>query len=120
MLVKIYLLPVDGQKHYSPPEIIGTQTVHCAGKLDPAHISTSFAERRNFLIRTGLISLGPTIKLDHFSGGRSASGPPRIGYTVAQYLDNRDLPRELNRLFEVRPRGLRRRETRFTVPTGSG
>ena len=37
MPVTIYRQPVDGQKHYSPPEIIGTQTVRCAGKLDPAH-----------------------------------------------------------------------------------
>jgi hypothetical protein len=68
MLVKVYRQPVDGQMHYSPPEIIGTQTVRCAGKLDPAHISTRFAKRRNFSMRTGLIGLGPTIKLDHFSG----------------------------------------------------
>lgn len=50
-LVKIYGQPVEGQKRYSPADIIGTETKCCAGKPDPKHISTSFVERNNLTMR---------------------------------------------------------------------
>lgn len=50
-LIKIYGQPVEGQKRYSPPEIIGTETNCCTGSPDPAHISTSFVERQNLTMR---------------------------------------------------------------------
>jgi hypothetical protein len=53
-LVKIYGQTVEGQKRYSPPQIIGTETHCCTGTPDPAHVSTSFAERSNLSIRMGL------------------------------------------------------------------
>jgi IS1 family transposase len=54
MLVKLYGQPVDGQKRYSPAQIIGLRKHCCSGKPDPKHISTSFAERNNLTMRMGL------------------------------------------------------------------
>lgn len=54
MLVKIYGQAPEGQRRYSPPQIIGTETECCTGNPDPKHISTSYAERSNLSIRMGL------------------------------------------------------------------
>ena len=54
MLIKIYGQPVEGQKRYSPPQIIGTETHCCTGNPDPKHISTSYAERQNLSMRMGM------------------------------------------------------------------
>lgn len=54
MLIKIYGQPVEGQKRYSPPQIIGTQTHCCTGAPDPKHVSTSYAERQNLSMRMGM------------------------------------------------------------------
>jgi IS1 family transposase len=51
MLIKIYGEPIKGQKRYSPPEIVGTQTICCSGKPNPKHISTRYAERQNLTMR---------------------------------------------------------------------
>jgi IS1 family transposase len=53
-LIKIYGQTDEGQRRYSPPQIIGTETHCCTGNPDPKHISTSFAERSNLSIRMGL------------------------------------------------------------------
>jgi IS1 family transposase len=54
MLVKIFGQTPEGQRRYSPPQIVGTETICCTGRPDPKHISTSFAERSNLSIRMGL------------------------------------------------------------------
>ncbi|HLF58556.1 MAG TPA: IS1 family transposase [Alphaproteobacteria bacterium] len=54
MLVKIYGQGPEGQRRYSPPEIVGTETFCCTGKPDPKHVSTSFAERQNLSMRMGM------------------------------------------------------------------
>ena len=54
MLVKIYGQPVEGQKRYSPPQIVGARSFCCEGKPDPKHISTSYAERNNLNMRMGM------------------------------------------------------------------
>ena len=51
VLQKIYGTPVEGQKRYSPPECIGTQTSVIEGNPDPKHISTSYVERQNLTMR---------------------------------------------------------------------
>jgi hypothetical protein len=39
---------------YSPPVVVGTQTEVIRGNPDPAHISTSFAERQNLTMRMAM------------------------------------------------------------------
>jgi IS1 family transposase len=54
VLVKIYGQPRDDASRYSPPECIGTQTHPIQGTPDPAHISTSYAERQNLTMRMSM------------------------------------------------------------------
>jgi IS1 family transposase len=51
MLEKLFGQAPEGQRRYSPPVIVGTRTKCCTGKPDPAHISTSYAERQNLTMR---------------------------------------------------------------------
>lgn len=51
MLVKMYGETVEGQKRYSPAEIVGAKKTCCTGSPDPKHISTSYAERQNLTMR---------------------------------------------------------------------
>ena len=53
-LVKIYGQGPEGQRRYSPPQIVGTETQCCTGSPDPAHISTSYAERANLTMRMSM------------------------------------------------------------------
>jgi hypothetical protein len=53
MLVKIYGPAPEGQRRYSPAECIGAVKHRVEGNPDPAHISTSYAERQNLNIRMG-------------------------------------------------------------------
>lgn len=53
-LVKVYANPSEGQKRYSPAECVGCKTEVVTGSPDPAHISTSFAERANLTMRMGM------------------------------------------------------------------
>lgn len=53
-LVKLYG-PVEGsgqERRYSPPSCIGARKELIAGKPDPKHVSTSYAERQNLNMRT--------------------------------------------------------------------
>jgi len=52
MLVKLYGDAPEGHKgHYSPARCVGAHSVPVEGKPDPAHISTSYAERQNLTMR---------------------------------------------------------------------
>jgi IS1 family transposase len=52
MLDKIYSAPPpEGQARYSPGECCGTRKLRIKGNPDPAHVSTSFAERQNLTMR---------------------------------------------------------------------
>ena len=53
MLVKHYGTPVGPIGRYSPGECIGTEQRRVEGRPDPAHISTSYAERANLTLRMG-------------------------------------------------------------------
>lgn len=50
-LVKLYGQTAEGQRRYSPPQIIGTETFCCTGNPDPKHVSTSYVERANLTMR---------------------------------------------------------------------
>jgi IS1 family transposase len=54
MLEKIYASPAEGQKRYSPPECVGAKRKEITGSPNPAHISTSYAERQNLSMRMGM------------------------------------------------------------------
>ena len=54
MLDKVYAAPIGPHGRYSPPECVGAKKRHVTGDPDPAHVSTSYAERMNLNIRMGL------------------------------------------------------------------
>jgi IS1 family transposase len=51
MLQKIFATDVPSPGRYSPPVVVGITTEIIRGNPDPAHISTSFAERQNLTMR---------------------------------------------------------------------
>jgi len=53
-LVKVYGVPPEAEKRYSPPECIGAKPNPVTGNPDPKHISTSYAERANLSMRMGM------------------------------------------------------------------
>jgi hypothetical protein len=59
MLVKLYGSDGDGAPHsaqrkYSPGHCTGTREVIVTGNPDPAHVSTSYAERQNLAMRMSM------------------------------------------------------------------
>jgi IS1 family transposase len=54
MLIKLYGPSPDGQRRYSPAECIGAVKTRIEGNPDPAHVSTSFAERQNLTMRMSI------------------------------------------------------------------
>lgn len=51
MLVKLYGAAPEGEKRYSPADCIGIRKTRIEGDPDPAHVSTSYAERNNLNVR---------------------------------------------------------------------
>jgi len=55
MLIKVYgKLDVEGERKYSPPEVVDTETKVMIGDPDPRRICTSIVERSNLSIRTSV------------------------------------------------------------------
>jgi IS1 family transposase len=50
-LIKMYGQSPEAQKHYSPPQCVGTRKEKWSGNPDPKHVSTSYAERNNLTMR---------------------------------------------------------------------
>ena len=53
-LVKIYGDTSDGEKRYSSPVCVGARKRRVEGRPDPAHVSTSYAERNNLTMRMSM------------------------------------------------------------------
>jgi IS1 family transposase/transposase-like protein len=53
-LVKVYRATPEGERRYSPAEVISTQVVVGIGQPDPARICTSHVERQNLSMRMGI------------------------------------------------------------------
>ncbi len=53
MLIKHYGEPVGALGRYSPGECTGIELRRVEGRPDPAHVSTSYAERANLTLRMG-------------------------------------------------------------------
>jgi IS1 family transposase len=53
MLIKHYSTPVGAVGRYSPGECTGIEQRRVEGRPDPAHVSTSYAERANLTLRMG-------------------------------------------------------------------
>jgi IS1 family transposase len=54
MLIKHYGEPAGALGRYSPGECIGIEQRRVEGRPDPAHVSTSYAERQNLSMRMGM------------------------------------------------------------------
>ena len=54
MLEKVYAVPEEAEKRYSPPKCVGANQHRVEGNPDKRHISTSYVERQNLNIRMGL------------------------------------------------------------------
>jgi IS1 family transposase len=54
MLVKLYSPSIEGERRYSPPEVVATEKHWVMGRPDEKHVSTSFAERQNLTMRMNM------------------------------------------------------------------
>jgi IS1 family transposase len=53
-MIKVYGSERESEARYSPGKVIGSEVIRIAGSPDPKHISTSFAERQNWTVRTNM------------------------------------------------------------------
>lgn len=54
MLIKTYAQDAEGERRYSPAEVVDAKPVTIIGNPDPAKICTSHGERQNLSIRMGM------------------------------------------------------------------
>ena len=54
MLVKVYGPSPEGERRYSPAEVIDTEIKMIAGEPNKTHVSTSFVERQNLTMRMSM------------------------------------------------------------------
>jgi IS1 family transposase len=51
-LIKVYRATPEGERRYSPAEVVSVERVPCVGNPDPARICTSHVESQNLTMRT--------------------------------------------------------------------
>jgi len=51
MFIKVYRATPEGERKYSPAEVVDTEVVPVLGNPDPARICTSMVERQNLAMR---------------------------------------------------------------------
>ena len=54
MLIKVYRATPEGERRYSPAEVVSTEVVPVCGRPDPDRICTSHVERSNLSLRLGV------------------------------------------------------------------
>jgi IS1 family transposase len=54
MLIKVHRATPEGERTYSPAEVVATEVVPVMGRPDPARICTSHVERQNLSMRMGI------------------------------------------------------------------
>jgi IS1 family transposase len=54
MIIKVFGNDREREARYSPGEVIGSEVIRITGAPDPKHVSTSFAERQNWTVRTNM------------------------------------------------------------------
>ena len=54
MLEKVYAIPDDAEKRYSPPVCVGAKRHAITGKPNQDYVSTSYAERQNLTMRMSM------------------------------------------------------------------
>lgn len=53
-LIKVYRAAPEGERRYSPAEVVSTEVVPVSGSPDPDRICSSHVERANLSIRMGM------------------------------------------------------------------
>lgn len=75
MLIKVYRATPEGERTYSPSEVVDTQVVPVWGVPDPRRICTSYVERQNLTMRMQMRRLSAS-RTDSRKNGRITGPPP--------------------------------------------
>jgi len=77
-LIKVYRASPEGERQYSPAEVVAKEVVPCVGRPDPERICTSIVERSNLSLRMGLRDLRAS-QMGSAKNGRTTGLPSHCG-----------------------------------------